>query len=603
MRALTGAGVLLLGFGCSEAPREDSSAAAPATVTDRKLPAFRESPPERPETLPKPTVVLRDVAREHGITFQFHDDYEEDRFYLPEVMGGGVGWLDYDRDGWLDLFFPNGSVLLPTGREPQLPRDVLFRSRESATRFTEVAGLSGVDGTEYGQGCAVADFDADGFPDLFVSNFGDNVLYHNCGDGTFIPVPSPALQGIARWSTSCAWTDLNHDGLMDVYVVNYMDVHEGNLRACDYDGIPGYCGPGDYESLADEAYLNLGDGGFREASRELGLVDTNGKGLAITVADLDNDLQAEIYVANDMTANHLFSHRRSDDDSDANSPPWSDRAAIAGCGVSEAGVHEASMGVACADFDLDQAPDLYLTHFYHQKNTMYVNSGNLTFRDVSRRFRTTVTSNDFNGFGVVPIDIASDGIPDLFVANGHVLGPDHIPNRMPPQLLANVEGRFLQDVSSDAGPYFERPTLGRGAAGADFDNDGDTDIAVSHIGHPVSLLENATPRKSAGVVGLILADDSRNPPIGGRAELRQGDYRRTWPVTSGGSYLASPDPRLLIPLPEQSTESPMLKIFWTSGHVQEFPAPESGFWWHVREAKPPVRLQPFVPSPNGSARQ
>jgi enediyne biosynthesis protein E4 len=592
---------LALTVGCSDAePPTPTEPATQAGSSRPALPTLNVPPKERdvdPE-LAAASVRFQDVADASEMRFQFHEDYVEGRFFLPEVMGGGVGWLDFDRDGWQDAVFSNGSQLIPEPTHPEpLPMDVLFQSRDSGRSFIDRAAVAGTNGTAYGQGCAVADFDADGFPDFYVASYGDNVLYHNNGDGTFSSVKSAVLAGGQRWSTSCAWCDLNQDGLMDLYVINYMDVNEDNIRACDYNGISGYCGPGEYDALADEVLLNVGDGQFKEAARELGLTAEEGKGLAISILDFDDDLKPEIYVANDMTANSLFTRTQTVAEHIISDAPWRDLGLVSGSAVSEAGINEASMGVACADFDLDQRPDIYLTHFYHQKNTLYGNRGNLTFSDDSRRFRVTVTSDQFLGFGVVPGDFDGDGATDLFIANGHVLGPHYSPSAMLPQLLHNEGGQWLKDISSTSGDYFLRPTLGRGAAGCDFDNDGDIDIAVSHIGAPVALLQNNTPSLASGVIGLQLTDGTRNAPVGGRVELEAGSYRRSWPVGSGGSYLSSPDPRLLISVPNGIVAAPVITVHWTSGRVDRFRNLEPGSYWNIIEGSRPTRAASFIASP------
>ncbi|MCA9064506.1 MAG: CRTAC1 family protein [Planctomycetaceae bacterium] len=551
-------------------PGLSESAAAGSSSPRRSQPAFN------------------DIADSVGIRFEFHTDFTEDRYYLPEIMGGGVGAIDFDRDGRMDLFFPNGSVLIPDPTNPvPLPGDMLFHQGASGI-FRNDAVVAGVGSPGYGQGCAIADFDADGFPDIYLTEYGRNHLYQNNGDGTFVEVDSSVVGGSQLWSTSCAWVDVNHDLLPDLYVVNYLSVRKDNIRTCDYSGIVGYCGPGEYDALQDEVFVNQGDGTFSDETADRGFISEDGKGLAICVLDFNHDLKPEIYVANDMTENFMFSTTVPGASDAKSSPQWQNLAGISGCAVSESGMNEASMGVACADFDFDQLPDIYLTHFYHQKNTLYHNQGNLTFLDDSRRFRVTVTSNDFLGFGVVPFDYDSDGAMDLFVANGHVLGPKYSPSRMRPQLLENVEGKWLDDVSSSAGEYFREYWLGRGAAGIDFDNDGDRDLAVSHLAAPVVLLQNDTPPTYSRVYGFQLEDTFRNAPVGGRIEVQVGDWRRSFPVSSGGSYLSSPDPRLLIPVPDDAESAVVFRVYWTSGKVDEYSDLEPGCYWLIREGRMPV---------------
>ncbi len=456
-----------------------------------------------------------DVGAEVGVDFEFFSDAVPERFFLPEVMGGGVAWLDYDRDGWQDLYVMNGAELIspdligedsaiPRSESPKIP-PVNRLYRNLGDRFVEVAAWAG-DAADpgYGQGVAVGDFNADGFPDLYLGNFRENVLLENNGDGTFTDVTAAAGVGDSLWTSSCIWLDLDEDQDLDLYVCNYLDVSYANWKICRFGGAPGYCGPGEYNALPDRAYLNQGDGRFVESADALGLLAPNGKGLAICAVDLDDDLRPEIYVANDMTSNFLFTRT----EADSTGKRFREAAAPAGCATSEVGQNEASMGVACADFDGDGAVDLFLTHFFSHKNTLYRNLGGLLFRDDSKRSRIAAASYQTLGFGTIALDYDRDGDNDLFIANGHVLGPNNDPNEMRPQLLVNDgRGRF-DDASDYAGEYFQRKFLGRGAAGGDFDNDGDLDLAVSNVGQPLGLLRNETPNPSGAT---FLGFDLRHP--------------------------------------------------------------------------------------------
>ncbi|MFM8474595.1 MAG: FG-GAP repeat domain-containing protein, partial [Planctomycetaceae bacterium] len=392
--------------------------------------------------------MFRDVAAAVGIEFQFFEDRVPGRYLLPEVMGGGAAWLDLDRDGWQDLYFTNGDVLDPRSDSSAVPGDRMYRNR-LGRQFSDVSTLSGGDVGGYGQGAAAGDFDADGFTDLFISAYGMDTLLLNNGDGTFTDVTQTAGIGDAHWSTSAAWVDLNGDSLADVYCANYMNVTLANSEVCNYGGKPGYCGPGKYEGVHDAVWLNLGDGTFRESSRELGLTAAPSKGLALAVLDLDRDLRPEIYVANDMEGNLLFTQT----DVSPGGAMWRETAGSAGAAVSADGLNEASMGIAAADYDGDRLPDLYLTHYYQMKNTLYRNLGGLLFEDDSLRTGVAATSLAYLGFGTIPIDYNMDNRADVFIANGHVLGPAIEPSAMTPQLLRNT-GAGFEDISRFAGGYF-----------------------------------------------------------------------------------------------------------------------------------------------------
>ncbi|MFO0975887.1 MAG: CRTAC1 family protein [Planctomycetaceae bacterium] len=516
-----------------------------------------------------------DVAPTMGIDFRFFEDRVPGRYLLPEVMGGGVGWADFDRDGWLDLYFCNGTVLDPrTGAQPPQGSRV-YRSRRGKT-FFDASDSSGALNGGYGQGVAPGDFNADGFADVFVSNYGADVLYQSNGDGTFVNVTAEAKIGDPLWSTSAAWLDADSDGDLDLYCANYMDVTLSNNHVCYYGDKPGYCGPGTYQGLRDALWLNSGDGSFREASNELGMAAQPSKGLAVCVIDLDRDLRPEVYVANDMEANLLFTRSKTDKES---GNKWNDIAVSAGAAVGGDGLNEASMGIAAADYDNDGLPDLYLTHYYQMKNTLYRNLGGLLFEDDSLRTGVAATSYSYLGFGAIPLDANSDGRMDVFVANGHVLGPAIEPNAMTPQLLLNQESGF-KDASARAGSYFTDAWIGRGVAGGDFDNDGDLDIAVSHIDRPVALLRNDCRREST-FLGIELHDENRILPVGARVRVFDGKVWQEQSQSAGGSYLSTGDSRLLFSVPQGSCE---IEITWPDSSVSKFTDIQSGRYYRAERS-------------------
>lgn len=576
-----------------------SPAAGPAVAkSSSKLRAEPVAPP--PAARP-PEVVPRfvSVAAEAGIDFTFYSDTVPGRFFLPEVMGGGAAWLDVDQDGRLDLYLMNG-CRLPTDPEQTEHVNRLYLGRADG-RFADATALAGADHNGYGQGCGAGDFDADGFPDLYLTNFGDDVLLRNNGDGTYADVTTTAGVSDPLWGSSVVWFDADDDADLDLYVVNYLDVRYDNARVCIFNELPGYCGPGEYAAVPDRLYLNGSDGTFTEALEELGLSAPDGKGLAVVAADFDLDLRPDLYVGNDMEANFLFTRSRNflADSSQRSGRPYAEVARMAGCAVSDVGLNEASMGIACSDFDLDGLPDIFLTHFFAQKNTLYHNLGGLTFADESRATRIAATSFEFNGFGTAAFDYDRDGAPDLFVANGHVLGPNLQPYEMTPQLLRNDGSGRFDDVSPGAGPYFLDLWLGRGVAPGDYDDDGDVDLAVTHLNKPVALLRNDT-RAGRRFIGLDLRTSSRVPPVGGRVVVTAGDVRRTTSITAGGSYLSSGDPRLLIGLPDSADEA-TVEVFWASGRTERFEGLKTDRYWLIldggrRSPIPSGGVAPAAPS-------
>ncbi len=525
-----------------------------------------------------------DVASDAGLAFTYFNDAVPGRFFLPEVMGRGVGWLDFDNDGWLDLLVTNGCCWPDLERTPPDVVTRLFRNRGDGA-FEDVSGAARVGLRQFGQGVAVADFNADGFADIYLTNYGPNRLFVNQGDGTFADVTELSGTGDPSWSTGAAWFDADRDGDEDLYVVNYLDLSFENHRVCHYEGIAGYCGPGSFAGVPDRLYLNQGDGRFVESSAALGLVGENGKGMSVAVLDLDNDLLPEVYVANDMAANFLFTRGRTPSDDAAHPPTYYDIAIDGGCAVSGAGQVEASMGIACADFDGDENVDLYLTHFYSQKNTLYRNLGRLQFHDDSFGSRIAANSMLFNGFGTIALDFDRDEAVDLFVANGHVLGPNLQPNEMPPQLLRNDgRGRF-DDVSATAGACFAEKALGRGVAAADYDEDGDLDLVVANLHRPMALFKNETDT-GRHYLGIQLRTRNRVAPVGGRVLVTVRDRRQVQSVVAGGSYLATSDARMLFGL-KDAVEADKVEVFWPSGRVDVFSHVVGDHYWVILEGDEP----------------
>ena len=556
------------------APRTSDKARKTVVATPRPAPA---TPPR-----------FVDVARESGIDFTYFNDEAAGNWLIVEVMGGGAAWLDIDLDGWLDLYLTEGCRLEKSAVGDGEHRDRLYRGR-GAAGFRDVSAVAGIGDDHYGQGVAVGDYDADGFPDLYLANFGPAVLLHNNGDGTFTDVTAAAGIAFAKWGTSAAFADLDHDGQLDLYACTFLDNRLGNNKACDYPQGRGYCGPGSYVGEQDQVWVSRGDGTFVERSADLGFTETNGrgKGLAVSIVDLDDDLVPEIYVGNDMTPNYLYTRRHPQ-----GAPArYEELATSAGCAVSDDGENEASMGIVTEDFDGDGRPDIFLAHFYQAKNTLYQNLGQLLFADVSRKTRIAATSLHNLGFGTVGLDWDRDGRMEMFVATGHVLGPSVQPYQMQPQLLWQAANGTFVDVSDDVGgAYFGGKWLGRAAAGADYDNDGDLDIAVSHNISPITLLRDDTAAPGR-FLGLDLRTPSRIPPIGGRVEVSCQGRKTIRPIASGGSYLSSPDPRILVTLPPG--ESPAdVTIHWPSGRVDRFSLEGDGYY-RVLEGESPERTTPL----------
>lgn len=506
--------------------------------------------------------LLVDRASELGVRFNLFRDAVPERFYFPEVMGSGIAWLDFDLDGFWDLYLGNGDSLI--GKSSH--RNQVFRNL-SGKRFDSVSELVSPDSNGFTQGLAVGDVNQDGFDDLFVSNYGKDYLLINQGDGSFDRQDIGGLGHGSVWGASAILVDLDSDGDVDLFQTCYVDWTVENHHPCVYQGVPGYCGPGTYGGTPDLVYINQGDGQWTESHSALG-IDYQSKGLVVCAADFDDDRRPEIYVGSDLTNNAFY--RWSPDEK-----KYQNVANDIGLAASKNGLAEATMGFAVRDFDGNGHIDLFLTHYFQNKNTLYLNQGDLFFRDASYESRIKALSFDFIGFGTIPLDYDGDSDFDLFISNGHVLGENIRPFRLRPQLLNNDNKRFF-DVSEQLGGYFGGKYAGRAVAGCDFDNDGDVDIAVGHLDAPYALLENRT-RTENRFLTLQLLDPARRDLTGTTIDIESGGRRIRLPVVKGESYLSSMDPRLNVGLGKQKTAR--ITVHWSFGKDQVFENVASGKSW------------------------
>lgn len=498
---------------------------------------------------------------ELGVEFYF-DNGSSSAKLMIESTSGGAGWLDFDADGWWDLYFPQGGNPF-SKHEPQRPSsDQLYRNI-AGRRFGCTAELARLHDQEFGHGVAIGDFDSDGFDDVYVCNVGPDILYQNLGDGTFRDITAEAGVDNRLWSSSAAWGDLDLDGNLDMYVCTYVDYDPRNPIAClSQDGNPGICHPEAIDAVPDVCYFSQGDGRFRNESQDRGLTAPDGKSLGLVIADLNRDGLPDVYVANDTTANHLFVNQ--------GGGRFKEQGVALGCALSGLGHFQASMGVAFGDFDGNGYPDLYCTHFTEDSNTLYANLGPSGFEDVTRSVGLHHPTLPFLAFGTVMADFDSDGQQELFIANGHI---DDWRERtgdlwyMPAQLFV-FDGRKFQDCAPTAGPYFDRVWLGRAVATADFDRDGDVDLVVVHQNDPVGLLRNDS---DAGhwLCVHFLGTWSNRRGVGVQVTVQQGPERRLYQELAGGtSYCASHQPMLHFGL-GASTEPCQVTIRWPSGRMQD----------------------------------
>ncbi|NQV26459.1 MAG: VCBS repeat-containing protein [Rhodopirellula sp.] len=481
-----------------------------------------------PDNLP---ISFVDEAEMAGLKFIYRNgcDPANTTEYLFEFNGGGVGVLDFDCDGWPDLAFTQA------GDKPWIPSsesDMLFRN-EDGQRFRPVSESAIFMDTLYGQGITSGDINNDGFPDLYVANFGENQLHVNNGDGTFSQ--SPEATGGNNWTSSCAIADLSGDGSPEVYAVNYLNAEEVRNRDCQSSQTP-RCSPSNFTAGKDAFFLNQSDGTFADRSAAANVQSPFGKGLGIVVADFNDDNRLDVFVGNDTTQNSLFinSINAADD-----FPAYEDQSLLAGVAFDRQGIAQACMGIAAASLNFDGHPDLFVTNFYNDANTLYAAQGDGTFRDESRESLLDRLSFNLLGFGTQFLDADLDGDLDLVVANGHIYrypSPSSIPYRMVPQVLRNVENRFQTVDTSTAGPFFGRKQLGRSVARLDWNRDGLPDICISHLDSPVALLTNRTQSTGATLEVRLVGVTSSRDAIGARVTVGVDHQRRTQQLITGDGY-------------------------------------------------------------------
>jgi tetratricopeptide (TPR) repeat protein len=544
--------------------------------------ASQERPPAKSALTPP---AFTDDARVAGLHF-WHENGHTGLYLRPPVtMCGGVGLLDYDGDGWLDVFAVQGGPFPPTD-SAQGDGDRLFRNRGDGTfeDATERAGISSFP-RSYGHGVTVGDFDNDGRPDLFVTRWHSYALYRNREDGRFEDVTARAgLTGDRDWPTSAAFADLDGDGDLDLYVCHYLIYDPNSPRLCEHPGLPNKydCMPRDFPALADHVFRNE-HGKFVDVTKQAGFIDPNGRGLGVVAADLDGDNKIDLYVANDGSANYLFHNM--------GGFRFEETGEIAGAAASADGVYKAGMGIACGDLDGDGSLDLAVTNFFGESTTFYRNLGQGLFADDTARIGLLAPSRPLLGFGVSFPDVNNDGWLDLISTNGHTLDSrPRIPWKMPLQLMLGGPGRFLTDVSDRAGAPFRPLHLGRGLAVGDLDNDGRLDVVVLNQNEPLVYLHNRTMRPGHFIRFSLEGTRSNRDAVGARVALRSGGRRYMSERSAGGSYQSASDPRLHFGL-GASREVEAVEVRWPSGQVDHHERLAADREYRLREGARPMEVK------------
>ncbi len=507
-----------------------------------------------------------EIAKQSGVDFTYHNGEEAGHFSILESLGGGLAAVDYDLDGRDDLYIAGGGEFGPEKEVLGLPCG-LYRNRRK-WEFDEVTSQAHAEGgSHYSHGICRGDYDNDGFPDLLVTGYGGVELLHNLGDGTFESMAEMAGLTDELWSSSAAWGDLNGDGHLDLYLAHYVNWSFENDPFCG-TGVPDQrevCPPKSFDGLPDTLYFSNGDGTFRDVSSEAGL-NTDGKGLGVVVADLDLDGDLEVYVTNDTVANFLYGNN--------GDGTITDCSLNSGTGRNDRGMPEGSMGVDLYDHNLDGLPDLWVVNYESESAALYENEGNLFFRHVSQPMGINAVGSLFVGWGTCCFDVERDGDEDMFVSNGHVIRyPVNAPLRQTPLLFRNSPGGAFANVAPAVEGYLSEPHMGRGAAAADFDNDGDVDLAVSHTNEPVALLSNETPSEGGWLNVDLIGTTSPRDAVGAvvRVITPNGEFVRHW--KGGGSYASTNSRRLFFGL-GIAEQIDSVKITWPSGIEQTVASPK-----------------------------
>ena len=535
------------------------------TACSRQRRAPVEGAADAPAARPKPEQIwFEEVAAKAGIQFHYQSGHRPEQFYIPEIMGGGVGLLDYDNDGWLDVYCVQGGSLYPDAKLK--PGNKLFRNL-GGWRFEDITDKAGVAGHgEYGMGCACGDYNGDGWMDIYVTNLGRNTLYRNNGNGTFTDVTEQAGVGGNSWSTSAAFFDYDHDGNLDLVVANYIKWSpDREIQCSSRGGKLDYCSPMDYKAPAMVTlYHNRGDGTFEDVTVAAGLDKVYGNGLGVAIGDLDHNGWLDVYVANDAMPNQLWLNQ--------GDGTFKDEAMFRGCAVSALGVPEAGMGVVAVDLMQRGCLDLFITHLVGEANRLFLNTNGF-FLDWVHPKGPGVTSWPFTGFGVGFFDFDRDGLLDLYVANGRVKygAADYDPKdpyAEPNQLLKGfARGEF--EEMPNAGLATPLIATSRGCAFGDLDNDGAIDIVVINRDGPAHVLRNITG--SAERHWVMFRVQSRNgiDALNSLLRIQAGGSVQWRQLSPNQGYCSSHDPRVHFGL-GAATRIDSLTIHWAKGDEEIF---------------------------------
>jgi hypothetical protein len=540
---------------------------------------------------------LEDITAKAGITFR-HVSAPEKR-YIVESMSAGVLLIDYDRDGWLDIYFTN-SPTVDMANKGQKSRSALYRNNHDGT-FTDVTDKAGIGSPCFAFGGAVADYNNDGWPDIYVTCLGGGVLFRNNGDGTFSDVTTKAGLTENRWSTGASFGDYDGDGFLDLMVVNYVDFHLNDLPlfgsnpTCTYRGIAVQCGPRGLKGGGDSLFHNNGDGTFTNVSKSAGVDDAYGYyGMGVIWADFNNTGRPDIYVANDSTPNYLYRNE--------GNGKFTEIGLESGTAVSEDGSEQGSMGIAIGDYNHTGRPSIHITNFTGEYDTLYRNDGNWDFHDVS--YKSGIAAPSISGvkWGTAFADLDNDGWLDLITVAGHVYPQvDVLPAlggyRQTKILNMNQGDGTFCDASAQAGPALQQKRVSRGLAVGDLFNDGNLEIVINDLDGPPMILSNRGIPGRHWISLELAGTKSNRLAIGARVKLIAGGMTQTEEVHSGGSYLSQNDLRVHFGL-GSAEKVDTVEIRWPSGKVETLKDLAADKFYSVLEGEgvvSPARIRPTSP--------
>jgi hypothetical protein len=577
-------------LGCVTAPStEQSSTAENRKDAPADQPAAEvQAPPATEAPRYSGPIQFTDVTAQAGINFK-HNSGAFGKKYLPETVGSGCAFIDYDNDGWQDILLIN-SMSWPGHAGPK-SYPAIYHNNKNGT-FTDVTKEAGLAVEMYGLGCAVADYDNDGFDDIYITCLGANHLFRNLGNGKFQDVTAKAGVGDPGFSTSAVWFDYDKDGKLDLFVCNYVDWSIDKDLYCTLDGKnKSYCTPESYKGQSSTLYHNRGDGTFENVTERAGLKDPTGKSLGVAVLDYDNDGWPDLFVANDTQPNKLYRNN--------GNGTFTDNAMTAGVAFSEAGVARAGMGVDAADYDGSGKQSLIIGNFSNEMMALYHNEGTGLFIDeaptstIGRASLLTLT------FGCFFFDYDLDGLPDIFAADGHVSDDinkvqQKVRYAEPPHLFRNLGKKRFEEVTMSIGQALQQAMVGRGAAYGDFDNDGDLDLLITSNNGKARLLRNDGGNQNNLLRIKTVGTSSNRDGIGAKITLKLSNQAKLWSVVkSGSSYCSQSELPLTFGLGKTDKVS-TVEVVWPSGRVDVATEVTANQFITIQEGKGITAAQPIV---------